>query len=381
MVRTIHCGIGGMETHQRAFLSYFFNSPKGKSRPFRYVVERTDSTCRVTEYCDGQYTLVSELAPIACLKETLKVSSEEKLLFFFNDGWWVDQLGSLRDLFPTSKMVIRVGGNEIGLVPWPEHQLTYEKRWMLWRKELNNLDYIIANSNYTVSLLHKFHLSLPKVVKIRGGVNEDVCGVLRKNKNELKRELRMRLGITKKYLIAFACRFVPFKGIIPALELLRNAEPFNECFVILLGSGKLQEDILTWCNNNLSPKQYAYLGEKSNEDVLRILAAVDILLNPSLLLKTKSGDGEYYHTETMGRTMMESVSVGTKVFATDVGGTAELFEECQGAGILVEPDGDSLKAGFNSIEDALQQPMIIADYGWDTVFGQYTRLFVEPKRI
>lgn len=378
MVRKLDCGIGGMESHQRAFYTFFLAQSGRKRFLFKYVVERADYGFKVSWYTDGGKLLGTRSGQLTRLKEALTVSPNETLLFFFNDGWWIEQVGLLRGMFPDSKMLIRVGGNEIGLAPWSRGQLSYEERRRLWRRELNRMDYIIANSEYTVLALRQLNITHPRVVKIRGGVNERLCRTLREKKNLMKQDLRMRLGITKRIVLAFACRFVPFKGIIPALSSLSNTELFKDCFVILMGSGILQEEILTWCENHLDHTQFAYLGERPNEDVLKVLAAVDILLNPSLYLKTNSGDGVYFHTETMGRTMMESLTVGTKVFATDVGGTAELFDECQGAGVLVKPDCSSVQAGFERIEDSLQQPMTIVDYSWEAVFGHYIGLFVEP---
>ena len=380
MVHKFDCGIGGMESHQRAFFSFFFVQSGRERFPFKYIVEQTNSGFKMTEYADGRKLMGTRSGPLTRIKEALTVSPNETLLFFFNDGWWIEQVGFLRGLFPDSKMLIRIGGNEIGLAPWSRCQLSYKERRCLWQRELDRMDYIIANSDYTVSALRELNITRPIVVKIRGGVDECLCRSLRDRKDLMKQELRMRLGITKRIVLAFACRFVPFKGIIPALSSLSNTELFKDCFVILMGSGVLHEEILTWCQNHLDQTQFAYLGERPNEEVLKVLSAVDLLLNPSLYLKTNSGDGVYFHTETMGRTMMESLTVGTKVLATDVGGTAELFDECQGAGILVKPEGSSIQAGFEKVEELLQQPMTIIDYSWEAVFEQYIALFVEPDR-
>lgn len=374
-VHKLDCGIGGMETHQRAVQAYFFSGQSSPRVCFRYIIEQSLPFFKVREYTGGQESSVWVIDDLKKLLEVLQVSRTETLFFFFNDGWWIEYADSLRRLYPFTRMAIRLGGNEIGILPWNNGRYCYEERRLLWKRSLDRYDYIIANSDYTISLLADFALEHAIVVKIRGGVNDLLCHSLSGRKKDLERELRDTLRIKSKYILTFASRFVPFKGIIPALKQLIATDIYRDSFLILVGSGPLEDEIHSWCRMNLDGEHYAFLGERTNDDVLHILAGSSLLVNPSLSLRSFSGDGVYYHTETMGRTMMEAVSVGTKVLATDVGGVAELFRECPGAGILVHPDGPSLRKGFESIEQFISSPMSVADYGWNHVFKQYVHLF------
>ena len=73
---------------------------------------------------------------------------------------------------------------------------------------------------------------------------------------------------------------------------------------------------------------------------------------------------------------MEAVSVGTRILATDVGGTGEIFQENEGVGILTDVSIGSLTAAFNSVPQLLARPVKKRiDYSWSHVFGEYEKIF------
>ena len=78
----------------------------------------------------------------------------------------------------------------------------------------------------------------------------------------------------------------------------------------------------------------------------------------------------------MGRTMIEAISVGTKILATNVGGTSELFSENGFIGIMAKPQIENLIDMFNETYNILNKEINVKkDYGWDTVFAEYIALF------
>ena len=74
--------------------------------------------------------------------------------------------------------------------------------------------------------------------------------------------------------------------------------------------------------------------------------------------------------------MIEAISVGTKILATDVGGTSELFEENSFIGILTKPQRSNLIDMFNEAYKKLHKEVEVKkDYGWNSVFTEYMSLF------
>ena len=376
LVHTLKCGIGGMESHQRAFIKhYFYNQDNNTNIDFRFLIENEENFV-VHEYQKGVLVSTQMLTSIEHLLLYLKERINGKMVVFLNDGWWIEYVTIMRNEFANASILFRTGGNDIELAPWNEGQFDYSQRRLLWLNSLNNLNCIIANSEYSVLLLRNMKVKESLIRKIRGGVDANVCKHLRTNKHLLRQRLKQNLNISQKYLLTYACRFVSFKGIIQGLKAIKNSKIFQNCHILLVGSGTQQKEILEWCKNNMSDEQYTFLGELPNCEVLQVIAASDILLNTSLFLRSKSGDGIYYHTETMGRTMMEAINLGTKVLATNVGGTAELFEECVGIGKLVHPNIRSITNGIDDLISNLDEPIKkTQDYSWHAVFNEYDKLF------
>ena len=174
----------------------------------------------------------------------------------------------------------------------------------------------------------------------------------------------------------YACRFVKFKGILESLLALSLSEIKNEVKLLLIGDGPLKDNIEEFCRVNFESDQYQMIGKVDNTRVLKYMMVSDIVVNSSIELKQQSGDGWYIHTETMGRTMMEAISVGTHILATNVGGTYELFFENDNIGLIVNPDITSLINAFNSIPKLILKPLKqLTDYSWNFVFSEYNKIF------
>lgn len=368
------CGIGGMETHQKAFISNYLYGSKSSSVNFIYVIEnkkniifhdyRTNSLNNTKSFFD-LHELISYL-----------LSNITFTHLFLNDGWWIESISYFKSVFPLCHIYMRSGGNDVELAPWNCGNYSYKQRRSLWKESINKLDYIIANSDFSVSRLISLGINQQQIVKIRGGVNELVCNKCRTSKENLRHELVVKLGINQKYILTFASRFVLFKGIIPALECIKKSYIFEDCHILFVGSGQLLNTIEKWCVTYLNKNQFTIIGESSNEETIGLIAASDILVNSSINLKRDSGDGKYIHTETMGRSMMEAISVNTKIIATDVGGTNELFNENQNIGYLSSWNEDSMIEAFNMINEILMlQANHICDYSWKGVFDSYDILF------
>lgn len=377
LVRTINCGIGGMESHQRAFISHFFNNNTScDTVDFQFIIENRGTFFTVSKHNKDKTIICFQIENITNLISFIYDRAGNTPLLFLNDGWWIEYVRDFKELLPNCILFMRTGGNDFELAPWNQGHFSYLERRILWKNSLNSLDCLIANSDYSISLLKKLSVNQSIIKKVRGGVDGVLCKKFKDRKAIIKSDICQALKIRQKYILLFACRFVPFKGIIPAMSLLLQSNIHNDCHILLAGSGQLQSEIEVWCAENLFDNQYTILGELSNANTLRIMAASDILLNTSIECLTRSGDGFYIHTETMGRSIMEAVSVGTKVFATNVGGTGELFRENDGIGYLSDVDEQSMIKGFNDLKNIIGvKPRLVADYSWNNVFSIYNVLF------
>lgn len=376
LVHELSCGIGGMETHQRAFINSYTNHGLLHPVYFDYIIENKAGvivlTYRLNDVCINRKVFENLIALISYLKR----ETSNHMVFFMNDGWWIDYIDELKNAFSNCSFCMRLGGNDAELAPWNRGTFSYRQRKSFWKDIINKMDYIIANSDYSISRLVKMGINPLIIKKIRGGVNESICNECLLEKQQLRLNIVKKHKIRQQYILVFASRFVDFKGIIPALRCFNDSNAKKNSHILFVGSGKLESDIREWCFSNLKNDQYTFLGEMSNENTIRVIASSDILVNASLEFPTHSGDGNYIHTETMGRSMMEAISVGTQILATDVGGTNEIFEENSGIGLLVPPESAAIINAFNNLNLILNvRTKSIHDYGWTSVFKQYDNIF------
>ena len=178
-----------------------------------------------------------------------------------------------------------------------------------------------------------------------------------------------------KKIITLACRFVPFKGILEFLIQIKAKFNYDEWMLLIVGNGVLLREIKETLVK-FFPDNYILIEGASHNDALKYISISDIVVNSSLYYKRFFGDEWFYHTETMGRTMIEAVSLNIPLVATNVGGTSELFFENnnQNIGLLVHDfydfDDQIKKLKYNdSFIDYSKQ------YSWHSIFEKYKRIF------
>ena len=368
-VKELNNGIGGMEVHQRAFIDYF-----KVSTLFRlYVVEKANLGMIVYMTFGESLQLVGIQKTVRKGLFQLKQNLDGKTIVFINDFWWIETIPLIRREFNNSKIFIRSGGNDIEKMPWNIGDFSYEKRLELCKKALNQVDGIIVNSKFSQKRFISHGIPSKKTIIIRGGVNTVVCDFVAKRREMINQTVRMIYGITSPYLFAFACRLVPFKGILLALEAIRQSPYKDLCHLLFLGDGELMDELRDYCQTH--GLNTSFLGALPNEDVLNVLGACDLLINTSLELVKSYKGHSYIHTETMGRSMMEAISVHTPIIATNVGGIPELFKENNDIGILADC---SVEAISSAIEIALKHQFTFRtniDYSWNNVFNSYSSIF------
>lgn len=376
-VYNLEPNFGGVETHQKAFIEHFFV----QSNWFDIIVEKNARGCNVHIYSIvmNNFVLGISLGNHLLLYDWLeKAYPKSQYVFFLNDPWWIEDVPLMRSRFPNSLIIMRSGGNDVEKAPCNLGIYPYEERRKKYKEFINTLDYIIVNSNYSLLRLGRLGVDREKVIKIRGGVNTSVVNKLKLEHKGDVESLRKELLLDKQYVILYACRFVQFKGIQESLLSLSLSKIADDSRIILLGDGPLKGEIENFCQSHFAPSQVSFVGVVNNHLVLKYMAASDVVVNCSIEVQRKSGDGSYIHTETMGRTMMEAICVGTHIIATDVGGISELFQENKDIGILIKPNTENITEAFNMIPQMIEKPTIrLIDYSWTQVFREYERIINE----
>ncbi len=357
--------IGGMETHAKYFYEHFLHSKQLKCVITRGYVWDCEKERKYT------YSSYDELMLII---KKIKVQ-----IFFFNDGYWIENYISIRTDNPNCVMIMRSGGNEFMKASVSDMSLSIVERRKLWARAINSLDYIISNSSYSTHRMMDIGIKKEKILMVRGGVDVELCKEYSKKKTELRNTLLDEYKLdSDTCVLGIVSRFEKFKGIeqtIEVLSLISNVK----WHLFIAGSGPEKNNILYKLKNCLNAEQYTILGELNIEQSLKLIASLDYLLNLSLEYSRESGKDTYVHTETMGRSMIEAVCCKTPIIATNVGGTSELF--CEQAKIGVVLEKNTLFA--REIEKTIQKKVdvIVNDiqkYDWTYIFD---RLYTELMNI
>jgi len=159
--------------------------------------------------------------------------------------------------------------------------------------------------------------------------------------------------------------------ILKAVDVLLRDEPAlgAKLRVVLVGDGPLREQLLQLAGE-LNLKDIVWMAG-DRDDVPELLQAMDIFLLPSL-------------AEGISNTVLEAMSTGLPVVATDTGGTPELIEHGVNGYLVPVGDFEALALSIRSMTDS---PDVLARMGeqalasiherfdWDRTVEQYLKAY------
>jgi glycosyltransferase involved in cell wall biosynthesis len=193
-----------------------------------------------------------------------------------------------------------------------------------------NVDAVIANSRYTLDHMPwRFRRAAAAVVHNPVDLRRfDRAGV---DPGALRRELKLGADVR---LLTVVAQVTPWKGQDTAIHALAGLrERGHDVHLALAGSAKFLAKETRYDNAAYLDELRALIGELGvaehvtflgeRDDVPAVMAAADVLLMPSW-------------EEPFGRSVIESMAIGTAVAATAVGGTAEIVTD-DVDGLLVPP--------------------------------------------
>lgn len=375
---------GGMETHFVMAKEYF---SKDQEWNCEWLVLKSDNNIELQHISNGSKIKFEKSLELG--RYIAQIYKDEACCMLFNDGRWIEELGTLRSTNPNAIMFQRSGGNEFMKAPLKKSNLPLIERQKLWGSYINEfLDAIISNSKFTTTRLKEIGVKQEKIVEIRGGVDIEEC------MKNLERWQVLREGFNKvhnlsnkKYLITVASRFVPFKDIHNVIEAIAECKYKEEIMLLLIGDGCEREGLLRLCEARLSNDSYCFLGKMQHTEAMKYICIADIFCNASKEFLKRSGQEYYVHTETMGRSLLEAIAQNTPVIATDVGGVREWFEENLHIGKLIEAENKTQMA--QAIECILEQQYLkhklynesYTKYGWEYVFKKYKEIWEGYKHV
>lgn len=165
---------------------------------------------------------------------------------------------------------------------------------------------------------------------------------------------RAELGVNpKSKLVVFTGRLVEVKGLRELVEAVAIARDAGESLeVALLGDGPLRPQLAALCQQRNVEDKFHFRGACSPVEVARWLAACNVFCLPS-------------YSEGCPNVVLEALSCGRPVVASDVGGIPEIVDST--CGILVPPaNPKALATGLlEAFSRTWNETQIARSYGRD----------------
>jgi glycosyltransferase involved in cell wall biosynthesis len=185
-------------------------------------------------------------------------------------------------------------------------------------KRFHRADCVIAVSQAVRDSLVARQIKSSKIARIYHGIPDNFA------LKRYRQDVRENLGIKEdECALCMVARFIPDKGHDLLLRVLSHLQD-RRCKLFLAG-----EDSGPWAKEMRSMAKTRNLGDRAiflgfEENVLRLLAGMDILIAPS-------------RREALSISIIEALSMGLPVIAARVGGIPEVVRN-RGNGLLVEKE-------------------------------------------
>jgi len=211
------------------------------------------------------------------------------------------------------------------------------------------------------------HLGATNAQVIYNGIDTTIF----KKKEDIN--YKQKLGIRNDAVaITFVGRLIYAKGVqdlIFAFSRIKDTAPNAK--LLIVGDGPYRTELEKLAHQNEYASSTLFLGQRNQDEVIDVLSATDIFVNPS-------------YSEGLGISVVEAASIGLPIIATDVGGTKEIITTDE-TGILVEArDVGQLaeELGRLCADAALREKLgenarILAErkFNWDKIIGEYIKVY------
>jgi len=196
----------------------------------------------------------------------------------------------------------------------------------LMKISLFTFDTVLTLANRSKAELLKIGLVNAKVKVFTHWVDQEALRPM--DKGACKKEL----GLKGKFVVLFVGRLIEIKGVNLLLEVAMRVADIKDLLFVFVGDGPLANEVKDMSD---SFSNVFYVGKVEKETLILYYNAADVVIAPSL------------YEEGFGRVILEALSCGTPVIASNKGGVPEALDES--VGILIEPKIDEIKRAIESL--------------------------------
>ena len=225
---------------------------------------------------------------------------------------------------------------------------------------LEKANLIVAKSNYLKKRIIDLGISENKVVVINNGICKEEFHVFESSGVLLKRKRKEILYVGNLYIE---------KGLRELLEAVKILSSERDDFsLVVIGGGPFREEFLKLIQRLRLEKFVRMEGEKHHKEIPQWINKSHVVCLPS-------------YNEGFPNVVLESVSCGRAMVASNVGGIPEIIDD-SGLGILVPPkDTEKLAWALDEALDREWDRKMIAKSGarfyWENILPKFDELYRE----
>ena len=246
---------------------------------------------------------------------------------------WMGQRASSR---PRPRLVTSWYGVELR---WVQSSLPWLRGFVRWALRIS--DAIVAISSYTAREIARFWAA-PVVV---------IPYTLPFAEGESK--ARLPPPHPGGFQVLFVGRLVERKGVKYLIDAVQRMPPDLRARLVVIGDGPEREPIGARVRDAGLEDRVEIRGRVSDEELRSAYAGADVLVLPSIL--DARGD-----TEGLGVVLLEAMSYGVPVVASDIGGITDIVEH-ETSGLLVPPGDPAALA--QALERLARDPALASRLG------------------
>jgi len=246
---------------------------------------------------------------------------------------------------------------------WVQSSLPWLRGFVRWA--LRTSDAIVAISSYTAREIARFAKVPVQVIPYTLGFAETGT------QSRPQRERRTA------FQVLFVGRLVERKGVTHLIEAVRRLPAELSARLVVIGDGPERAALEAQARAAGMADRVAIRGRVSDAELRAAYAASDALVLPSML--DARGD-----TEGLGVVLLEAMSYGVPVVASDIGGITDIVEH-ERSGLLVPPADPALLA--RALERLARDPALAARlgaageqrvrsaFGWPEIMAKWERCY------
>ncbi len=303
-------------------------------------------------------------------------------ILFFNSMYWVRCFEGIKKQYPSARILMRSGGNDIMQSNiFGKGGNVFERQRYAVEQINAHSDALIVNSNYSMARFEALGMFPGKMRVVSGGV--DTARFNPPGGTQSKDWLRASLGLPMDSPIFFsAVRLVPFKSVSSTIEAfgIFASEFGKKAFLVIAGSGieleKLQEKAKALPANAV----VIFIPPVPPSQIHLHFMASDVYVQTPVYSIENTGSGYYVHTETMGRSFCEAASCGVPSVSFNSGGVSEIILHGKTGFVSGHDTGEFAGYMAASLERRNELSKNAREYAlstmsWGSVFSKYEAIF------